>query len=204
MEMNLIEKLHGTYVSGRRVRVLSGHLAGLIPKDARLLDVGCGDGYATRMICDKRPDVDVHGIDVLMRPESYIKITQFDGEVIPFDNKSFDTVMFVDVLHHVQDPVTLLREAIRVTRKNILIKDHILEGLLAGPTLRFMDQTGNARYGVALTYNYWPRQKWLETFKSLGLTVKQWNAELGLYPWPANWLFERSLHFVACLDSRQS
>ena len=196
--------MHGTYVSRRRVRVLSGHLAGLIPKNARVLDVGCGDGYAARMISNERPDVELHGIDVLMRPESYIKITQFDGEVIPFDTKSFDAVMFVDVLHHVQDPEILLREAIRVTRRNILIKDHILEGLLAGPTLRFMDRTGNARYGVALTYNYWPRQKWLETFKSLGLTVKSWNAELGLYPWPANWLFERSLHFVACLDSRQS
>ena len=199
--MNFIEKLHDTYVSARRVRVLAGHLAALIPKDARVLDVGCGDGYAARMILDKRSDVDVRGIDVLTRPESHIPVTPFDGELIPFDDKSFDAVMFVDVLHHVHDPVILLQEAIRVTRKNILIKDHLLEGILAGPTLRFMDQTGNTRYGVALTYNYWPRQKWLETFKSLGLTLKSWNAELGLYPWPANWLFERSLHFVACLDS---
>jgi hypothetical protein len=35
----------------------------------------------------------------------------------------------------------LLREASRVARKNIVIKDHILDGLVAGPALRFTDVT---------------------------------------------------------------
>ena len=46
--------------------------------------------------------------------------------------------MFVDVLLHTLDPMILLREAIRVARQTVVIKDHTLDGLLAGPTLRAM------------------------------------------------------------------
>ena len=50
-----------------------------------------------------------------------------------------------------------------------MIKDHTLNGLFAGPTLRLMDKIGNARHGVALPYNYWPRQKWLNTLENAGM-----------------------------------
>jgi hypothetical protein len=59
-----------------------------------------------------------------------------------------------------EDPMTLLHEAARVARQSVIIKDHTRDRMLAGPKLRFMAQVGNARFGVALTYNYWPRQKW--------------------------------------------
>ena len=65
--MGLLEKIHGGPVHGRRVRVLSRHLAALIPPRARLLDVGCGDGLLTSLIAQKRPDVSVRGVDVLVR-----------------------------------------------------------------------------------------------------------------------------------------
>ena len=65
---------------------------------------------------------------------------------------SFDVVMFVDVLHHTDDPLLLLQEAQRVG-KIILVKDHFRKGFLAGPTLRFMDWVGNAHHGVVLPYN---------------------------------------------------
>jgi hypothetical protein len=39
-----------------------------------------------------------------------------------------------------------------------LIKDHTLNGFLAGLTLRFMDWVGNACYGIALPYHYWSQQ----------------------------------------------
>jgi SAM-dependent methyltransferase len=103
-----------------------------------------------------------------VRERSHIPVAPFDGQVIPYGDASFDGVMFVDVLHHTQDQIILLREAARVARKVIVIKDHSLNGLFAGPTLRLMDKIGNARHGVALPYNYWPRQKWLNTFEMLG------------------------------------
>lgn len=73
-------------------------------------------------------------------------------------------------------------------------------GLLAGPTLRFMDWVGNAPHGIPLPYNYWPERRWHEAFARRDLTPAIWLNKLGLDPTPATWFFDRSLHFVARLD----
>jgi ubiquinone/menaquinone biosynthesis C-methylase UbiE len=126
-------------------------------------------------------------------------VEAFDGKTLPYSDKSFDAVLIVDVLHHTRDPLEVLREAARVCRGNLLIKDHLADPWLAVPRLRFMDWFGNARHGVALTYEYWTRKAWTEAFLSLDLTVEDWIERLGLYPVPASWVFEDSLHFVARL-----
>lgn len=198
--MSLLGNLHGRYVHSRRVRVLRDTLAGLLPQKARVLDVGCGDGLLASLIVEQRPDLEISGIDVLVRPGTKIPVSEFDGSHIPFGDQSFDAVMFVDVLHHTDDPAVLLAEAKRVARQTI-IKDHRLNGVLAGPTLRFMDWMGNAPHGVVLPYNYWPHEKWQESFASLNLKVLEWKEDLQLYPKPADWVFGRSLHFVCQLQS---
>jgi ubiquinone/menaquinone biosynthesis C-methylase UbiE len=137
--MSLLGRMHGQYVHSPRVRILRDCLSALIPKDVSVLDVGCGDGLLARLIMDQRSDVEICGIDVLVREQTQIPVTEFDGLRIPFPDNSFDAVMFVDVLHHTDDPIALLFEAQRVAAKAIVIKDHRLNGLLARPTLRFMD-----------------------------------------------------------------
>ena len=198
--MSLIERIHGGYVHRRRVHVLSEHLVNLIPQHARVLDVGCGDGLLAHLIMSKRPELELKGIDVFVREQTYIPVVEFNGEVIPYPDESFDVVTFVDVLHHTEDPTVLLREATRVASRAIVIKDHTRDGALAGVTLRFLDWVGNARHSVALPYNYWPEQRWHDVFDALGLTIREWNKHLGLYPGPADWFFGRSLHFVARVD----
>lgn len=198
--MNSIEKLHGGYVQGRRVRVLSDVLARHIPPDARVLDVGAGDGQMALAIKKKRPDLEIRGLDVHERSCAHVPIEHFDGKSLPDTNSSYDVVMFVDVLHHTETPFALLKEAMRVTRRSILIKDHIASGRISYKTLRFMDRVGNERYGVALPYNYWWEQQWWQAFAALGLVVSSWSPWLGLYPWPASLIFDRGLHFVAVLE----
>jgi len=198
--MTLLARIHDEFVYERRVERLASLMGQLVPQGARALDVGCGDGLVARALMDRRPDVTVRGIDVLIREQTHIPVEPFNGSEIPAAAGSYDVVMFVDVLHHVDDPLALLREAHRVARQGIVIKDHTKNGLLAGSTLRFMDWVGNAHHGVALPYNYWPRKKWHESIKSLGLAIAEWRSDLGLYPWPADWVFGRSLHFVARLE----
>jgi SAM-dependent methyltransferase len=182
------------------VRRLNEQLVGLIPAKAEVLDVGCGDGLLARTMMQKRTDLDIRGIDVSIRPYTHAPVTQFDGRLIPYDDRSFDVVMLIDVIHHTENPVNLLKEAARTARQSILIKDHTREGLLAGAALRMMDKAGNARHGVALPFNYWSRQQWLDAFESLNLKIGIWKKDLKLYPWPASLVFDRSLHFIARLD----
>ena len=198
--MSPLARIHGGYVFRRRVRVLSRWLAQLIPPGARVLDVGCGDGLIAHLISQQRPDVQLQGIDVLIRPQTHVPVVPFDGQRIPHGDATFDAVMFVDVLHHTAEPMVLLREASRVARRAIIIKDHTRDGLLAGPTLRMMDWVGNARHGVVLPYHYWPAARWTRAFEELAWRVATLEKTLQLYPWPASYFFDRSLHFVARLE----
>lgn len=200
--MRAFERTHDSYAYDRRVERLCAHLSSLLPPDGDVLDVGCGDGKLARLIWERRADLAIRGIDVLVRPHTEVPVEAFDGSTIPLPDNSVDAVTFVDVLHHTDDPSRLLAEAARVARQCVVLKDHTQEGVLAGPTLRFMDRVGNARHGVVLPYNYWSEQRWIEAFGRLGLTVRTWERDLGLYPWWANWAFGRSLHFVARLDVR--
>ena len=197
--MSLGGRIHGGFVFPRRIRVLRDRLTPLISEGARILDLGCGDGTLAWSIQQVRNDVSVRGIDILVREPARIPVETFDGQTVPYPDGAFDTVLIVDVLHHAREPIELLREAARVSKSDILIKDHLADAWLAVPRLRFMDWFGNARHGVALTYRYWPRQAWTEAFRSLHLTVADWNERLGLYPAPASWVFEGSLHFIARL-----
>jgi SAM-dependent methyltransferase len=198
--MGLLGRIHGGHVHGRRVRVLTRHLSSLIPSHARVLDVGCGDGLLTSLIAQERPDVSVKGVDVLVREGTRIPVDAFDGRTLPYEAKAFDATLLIDVLHHTEDPMILLREVARVSRRYILIKDHLRKGLLAGPVLRFMDWVGNARHHVALPNNYWAQEQWDKAFSELGVRLSAWESRLGLYPRPASWIFERQLHFVAQLE----
>ena len=112
--MGLIDGLHGGYVHDRRTRRLNEMLSALIPRGASVLDVGCGDGLLARRIQDARPDLTVQGIDVLVRDQTHVPVRHFDGRTIPDAIGRPDVVMFVDVLHHTDDPAVLLGEAARV------------------------------------------------------------------------------------------
>jgi ubiquinone/menaquinone biosynthesis C-methylase UbiE len=171
----------------------------MIPEEASVLDVGCGDGLIDHLIQSERPDVKIEGIDVMVRPGTHIPVAAFDGRVIPHAAQSFDIVMFVDVLHHMNDPMILLREAVRVARRAVIIKDHLGDTRLDRWILRGMDWVGNACHGVVLPYNYWPSKQWEKSFAELGMTCQTWVKDLGLYSWPANLVFGRSLHFLASL-----
>ena len=199
-----IGALHGAYVHGRRVRVLASWLTRLLPRDASVLDVGCGDGLLASIVQRQRPDLRIEGIDVLVRDGTRVPVKAFDGRRIPLEDRGVDHVLFVDVLHHTLDPMILLREAGRVARSSVVIKDHAADGLLARPTLRFMDWVGNAHHGVALPYNYWDRNTWAAAFDELGWDEVTRAQRLDLYPLFANWLFGRSLHFIAVMNVQHS
>jgi SAM-dependent methyltransferase len=193
----LLNAVHHRAVHNRRVHVLAHHLAQIIPDGGRVLDVGCGDGLISREIMNQRPDLEIEGVDVMLRPVTHIPATTFDGNVLPFADDSFDYVMIVDVLHHTTDPVVVLTESRRVARKGVVIKDHLRQGFGAGVTLRVMDWVGNRGHDVVLPYNYFTRAEWDAAFQRAGLRVGEWRDELRLYPKLARFIFERRLHFVA-------
>lgn len=198
---NLIKitgKIHSSIVHGRRIRKLHEHLARIIPEDtASLLDVGCGDGLLSSLLQKDRKDMTLTGIDVLVRQNPRINVQEFNGRQIPFPDKSFDSVMFIDVLHHADEPDILIAEAARVARKSIIIKDHVKHGKISEWILRFMDWVGNRSYGVALPYHYMKEKEMSALVSRHGLVEIERITKLGLYPVPATFIFDTRLHFIS-------
>jgi SAM-dependent methyltransferase len=161
-----------------------------------LLELRCS---MLAQVMDRRPDIKIEGIDVLIRPYTHIPVHLFDGEHIPFSEKTVDVVSFVDVLHHTSNARILLREAARVSRRYIVIKDHLREGPFAKATLQAMDWIGNYGHDVVLPYNYLSEQEWYEHFRDTNLSPERWTESLGLYPFPFSLVFGRRLHFIARL-----
>ena len=198
--MGVVGTLHSKLAPQRRTRALADALSQAIPEDARtVLDVGCGDGTIAHLIKQRRPSLTILGADVLARQHTHIPVALFDGQRLPFLDGAFDVVMLVDVLHHTDDPTILLREAKRVSRGSVVLKDHTSDQPLADARLRFMDWVGNAHHGVRLPYNYWSAAQWRRAFESTGLSPQTIQTRLGLYPFPTSLIFERGLHFVSRL-----
>ncbi len=191
-------------IFGRRVRVLAKQLAPLLPQGARVLDVGCGDGLIDKLILEQRPDVTIVGVDVHPRALPHVPVQIFDGKHLPFADDSFDVVMFIDVLHHADDPFGLLKEAKRVSPGHLILKDHLCESAWDRKILTFMDAVGNQRFGVRLPGNYWSESRWRETFQTLRSEIEVWQNRVLLYPAWLNWLFGRGLHFTTRLRSNRS
>jgi SAM-dependent methyltransferase len=197
--VQLVGKLHGKLVHLRRVAMLADLIKEMIPASSTLLDVGCGDGAIAKIVAQTVPGLEVTGVEYSPRANCAIPCTGFDGAHLPFADRSFDGCMFIDVLHHSLDPLAILRDATRVCRRFILIKDHLAENALDRWTLRLMDWVGNRPHGVVLPYAYLSREQWVELYRGAGLAEQRIGRDIPLYPAPFSFIFGRGLHFVSVL-----
>ncbi len=202
--LSIIKSFHNYYIYGKRVRVLAKMLAEHIPNYSSVLDIGCGSGVVASCLLKNSPTLSVQGIDILEDTKCLIKYNHFDGKNIPFERDSVDVCIFVDVLHHTSNIKELLKEAARVSKKYILIKDHICESKYDFRVLKFMDWIGNRPHGIVLKYNYTSRKKWKEYFSYSGLKLIYWNENVPIYNFPINLIFSRNIHCIALLEKNDT
>jgi ubiquinone/menaquinone biosynthesis C-methylase UbiE len=90
------------------------------PRAPRVLDLGCGAGDSVDMFRSLEPRVQWTGADIAQSPEVAERtrtdagFVTFDGEHLPFADRSFDLVYCKQVLEHVHRPQPLLAEVARV------------------------------------------------------------------------------------------
>lgn len=191
----LMARLHAP-VYESRLRALVEAIAPALPENARVLDVGCGNGRLGRALMDARPDIKVEGLERYPRDGAAIPVKGYDGRSMPFSDDEFDAVIAADVLHHEEDPHRLLGECVRVSRNLVILKDHCVRGPLAQQRIAFIDWAANAPYGVKCLYRYNTLDQWRAWLRQHRLAPQTELTAMHLYPPGLNLLFGRKLQYM--------
>jgi len=184
-----------------RISVLSELIVDVLDNHDKLLDIGSGYGELGNKVlegCSK--SVLVEGIEKFPRGGEKIKTHSFDGYEMPFEDGAYDVVMMADVVHHEEDYMRLLKEAVRVAKRTVIIKDHVPTGFLGYQRICFMDWAANNPYGVKCLYRYFSTAEWNEIYQKLDLEVREELTSIKLYQEPFNFIFGNSLEYFCVLN----
>lgn len=146
-------------------------------KSDLILDIGPASCTVTEALIDQ--ELNVFPLDV----ENYSIVdtvlpTLYDGYRTPFKDSQFDTSLILFVLHHTPDPIKVLTEVKRVSRKILILEDIVtspahksLTGALDSlMNLEFYDQPHTNKSD----------EEWRSIFNDLGLklTVQEYKSSV--------------------------
>jgi SAM-dependent methyltransferase len=164
----------------RYKKSLAQHIATLCPDGATILDYGCDDGSTARLIMQYNPTLKIVGVDIQAHRAPQIPIKIFNGRIIPYPDNSFDAVIALDVLHHTTDIAAQLKELRRVSKKQIIIKDHLITSPVAQLLVSGADWLSNVIHDIPCAFNYPTREGWRRLFAGQDLGVRTHLANLDL------------------------
>jgi 2-polyprenyl-3-methyl-5-hydroxy-6-metoxy-1,4-benzoquinol methylase len=113
------------YMSGPPHTQGSQKMLELVSKHAgkTILDIGCGHGV--NCIELNRRGFQCSGIEAneeyFKEAQKYFEAYHMKAEELEFPDKSFDSVIMLEVLEHLEDPHKALQEAARMARKNLIL-----------------------------------------------------------------------------------
>ena len=161
-------------------------IAGLVPRGARVLDLGCGNGALLALLRDQRgctgygvelDDAKVHecvqrGINVIQR--------NLDEGLAIFADRAFDVVLQLDTLQNLRNTEAMLAETVRVGRIGIVSFPNfahwpnrlsILRGRM--PVTKVLPyqwyDTPNIRFATQADFEVLARKNGLRVLDSFGL-----------------------------------
>lgn len=144
-------------------------VARVLPRHARVLDVGCGNGFIAHHLLGMLGG-SVIGIDLDENAEAPIDYRQFDGTHFPVADQSVDAVLLCYVLHHAQQLGVVISELRRVVREGgfAVVYEDIPESwwdrlVCRIHTLKWRNRTGPCTFRL--------EKEWRSLFRSAGFEV---------------------------------
>ena len=159
------------------------------PPKGLFLDIGTGSGWIAIGVAKYNPDVEVWGIDL---SSTMLKVAQKNAEEqgvssrtrfflgdakrLTFESETFDAVFCHNMLHHLPEPIQMVKEIVRVAKKDgaIIIRDlkrvsrlcaefHV--NIFGLPYNKLMKKEYRDSILAALSEN-----EWKNLFRSIGLS----------------------------------
>jgi len=100
----------------------------IVPEDQTFLEIGCGAGESSRriyeMIAPRHFEVseyDARYVQKLKETDFPLKVVQESVYALDRPNGSFDCVIMLEVLEHLQDYEKALKEIFRVSRRHVIL-----------------------------------------------------------------------------------
>jgi 2-polyprenyl-3-methyl-5-hydroxy-6-metoxy-1,4-benzoquinol methylase len=189
-----ILKREDIYGSGPPSPTVSQEMLGYIKKYAskRVLDIGCGIGAYTRALsqdgyeCVGIEDNQTYVDDCR---KSGLRVQCMNAHRLEFPTESFDTVIMVEVLEHLSNPILALQEAFRVAKQNVMLSVPNIDVI---PIM--------SKYQVVPWHLLEATHINFFTPKILELTLKKFtvNTEVFTYGHFAPWITEQQMHMHIC------
>lgn len=132
------------YIENKRVNTLI-KLAQIKDTD-KVLEVGCGAGHILERIDKgKLYGIDISEIQIQRSRErlgNRVELRKSAGEEIPYDDKTFDSILCSEVIEHVLDPVPLLKEMKRVLKDDGILSLSIPNESMINFAKKVLQKTG--------------------------------------------------------------
>lgn len=190
-----------------RENEIGGKLAPHLVPGAEVLDLGAGTGRIAEWLARRvgiRPtlaDVTKFG----NRVPGFPFVLMEDPLRVPAPDASFDTVVMLFVLHHVErwsDQELLVAEAARLARRRVLIVEDTPTSSLDRRLNVAWDWLLNLRHGIPKPFTFRTVQGWGEVFRRSGLAVR--HTETYRAKWPTLMTYHHSLFVLDPHGSAES
>jgi ubiquinone/menaquinone biosynthesis C-methylase UbiE len=132
-------------------RITEAILAGADFHGTKVIDIGCGDGTYTHELAGVTRLTQIHGVDPAANAIEVARANGGGGDrvnfevasayALPYERDAFDLALIRGVLHHVDRPVDVLREAFRIAPRVVVMEPNGLN-----PGLKLLERY--SRYHV--------------------------------------------------------
>lgn len=136
-----------------------------------ILDIGCGSCNIVEILNQNNYNVvslDIKNLSII----DEIKPILYNGTNMPFKENAFDLSIILTVLHHTDRQDEVIKEAMRVTKKRILIIEDICNNIIDKLVTQIVDSLINLEIRGHPHSNR-NDQEWKDYFKNLGLKISK-------------------------------
>jgi SAM-dependent methyltransferase len=165
--MNVVDALLRRYAAGEAADVLPFVLG------PRVLDLGAGEGWVTSILAGH--GFTPVGADVGSFARAPVPYVVYDGWRLPFGDAAFETTLLLLTLHHCEKPEAVLDEAVRVTRRRLVVTESVVRNRLDRAWLDLLDGRFNRlRHGGRMppALDFRGSEEWERLFASRDLALR--------------------------------
>jgi len=141
-----------------------------IPTAVSVLDIGAGNGLIAEGLA-RRKGAEMTLIDVIDWNLGDLPLVLYDGGRVPFEDKQFEMALLIDVIHHCEDESSIVREALRVARKVLVVEEAHRNRWVLGWT-NISDNLQYILYGMPLGVHHRDHSEWMEFFNESSRKVR--------------------------------